>query len=179
MGPRPLADFTQPLEMLQDCHRRIEHFLDVLKKVATQFGDRELNDDARRALEVSLTYFSHAAPRHTADEEQSLFPRMRTSSDPAVQAAIGELDQLESDHRRAECMHQRVDVLGRGWLLNGRLPEKELAELCGLLVELTAIYGKHIRQEEEQVFVMAARALTADDLGRVGEEMRQRRIASA
>jgi hemerythrin-like domain-containing protein len=176
LGDRPLADFSQPLQMLHDCHRRIEHFLDVLSRVAAECGDGELNDDARRALGTALTYFSEAAPRHTADEEQSLFPRMRTSLDPAVQAALIELDRLEADHRRAEDMHERVDALGRRWLAAGTLADAEFAELRSLLEELTAIYTTHIRQEEERVFVAAARALTANDLQKVGEEMRQRRI---
>jgi hemerythrin-like domain-containing protein len=131
LGDRPLANFTQPLEMLQDCHRRIEHFLGVLKKVASQFSVGELSDEARRALEVSLTYFAEAAPRHTADEEESLFPRMRTSPDPAVQAALAELDRLEADHRRAEEMHERVEGISRRWLRAGRLADTELAELRG------------------------------------------------
>lgn len=177
LGGRPLADFTQPLQMLHDCHRRIEHFLEVLRKVAEQFGDRELSDEARRALDKSLVYFSEAAPRHTADEEQSLFPRMRTSSLPAVQTALSELDRLEADHREAEGMHARVETLGRHWLRVGRLNDAEVGEFRSLLDELTAIYAAHIRHEEDHVFVIAERALSADDLRSVGEEMRQRRNA--
>ena len=74
IGQKPLADFSQPLEMMKDCHRRIEHFLDLLQTVVERFGDGELPEEGRRALEASLNYFAHAAPRHTADEEESLFP---------------------------------------------------------------------------------------------------------
>lgn len=175
LGGPPLADFTQPLQMLEDCHRRIEHFLDVLRKVATQFGDGELTDEARRALTVSLTYFSEAAPRHTADEEESLFPRMRASADPTVRAALEELDQLEGDHRRAERLHEQVDVIGRRWLEVGSLASPELAELRKMLDELVAIYAEHIRHEEERVFTMAADAIGDQDLQTIGAEMRRRR----
>jgi len=175
LGGPPLADFNQPLEMLHDCHRRIEHFLDVFKRVAQQFSDSELNEEGRRALEASLTYFSQAAPRHTADEEQSLFPRMRTSADPVVQAALAELDSLEADHRTAEELHEKVDALGRHWLRAGRLTEEEMTRFQAWLDELAAIYAAHIRMEEERVFVMAAQALSAEELQEVGAEMRKRR----
>lgn len=33
LGEKPLATFSEPIEMLKDCHRRIEHFLGVLRKV--------------------------------------------------------------------------------------------------------------------------------------------------
>lgn len=176
LGGRSLADFTQPLEMLQDCHRRIEHFLQLLQKVVDQFGGEELNDEGRRALETSLTYFSHAAPRHTADEEESLFPRMRSSDDPAVGEALAELDGLEADHRRADALHKQVDHIARQWLATGRIDESQRHQLQDLLAELAAIYAAHIRLEDERVFALASRVLTADELQQVGKEMRERRL---
>ncbi len=175
LGGRPLADFNEPLRMLEDCHRRIEHFLDVLRKVADKFGEEELTDEGRRALDSSLTYFAEAAPRHTADEEESLFPRMRQSTDPAVHAALAELERLEADHRRAEVMHKRVDQLGRRWLAAGQLSIAEREEFRELVDGLTAIYAVHIPQEEQRVFTLAARALTASELQQLGDEMRVRR----
>ena len=178
LGGPPLADFSKPLQMLEDCHHRIEHFLQVLEKVAAQFGGKELSDDARRALEVSLTYFAHAAPRHTADEEVSLFPRMRSCSDPDVKAALDELDRLEADHRHAEQMHARVDELGRRWLAAGSLTGDELSEFQHIVADLRSIYAAHIRLEEQRVFKVAAHALNSDDLKSIGEEMRRRRNLS-
>ena len=175
LGAAPLADFSEPLRMLEDCHRRIEHFLDVLRKVATQFATEDLTIEARRALDVALTYFSEAAPRHTADEEESLFPRMRNSTDPAVHAALQELESLETDHRRAEQLHDRVEAIGRRWLHVGRLNDSELAELRTLLDDLSSIYAAHIQQEEQRVFVLAADALSSDQLQTMGQEMRGRR----
>jgi hypothetical protein len=45
-----------------------------------------------------------------------------------------------------------------------------------LLDELSGIYTAHIELEEQRVFVMAAGALTADELQKIGQEMRERRI---
>ena len=51
-------------------------FMNVLQQVAMA-ADRPLADDARNSLETALRYFREAAPKHTADEEESLFPRLR------------------------------------------------------------------------------------------------------
>ena len=89
--------------------------------------------------------------------------------------ALDELDGLESEHRRAEAAHNRVDALGRHWLAAGRLSNNELAELQSLLDELSAIYAAHIRHEEDRVFTLAANLLSNDDLQTMGQEMRDRR----
>ena len=36
-----------------------------------------MTEETRVALESALRYFREAAPKHTADEEESLFPRLR------------------------------------------------------------------------------------------------------
>ena len=92
IGQRPDHGFDEPLGLLSDCHRRIEHFLAVLLTIADQANGQELSADQRRQLEGALTYFSTAAPRHTADEEDSLFPRLEAST-PRGEAS--------SFHRRA------------------------------------------------------------------------------
>lgn len=175
LGDKLLADFNQPIEMLKDCHRRIEHFLGLLSKVNEQFGAGELTDEARRALDASLNYFAKSAPRHTADEEQSLFPCLRSSPSPEVGEAMAELDGLERDHRRAEICHALVDQLARQWLATGRMEQQQRASLRAALDELTALYADHIRLEEQRVFVLASRILSAEQLRTIGTQMRQRR----
>lgn len=36
IGAKPAGDFSNPIELLSDCHRRIERFLGVLATVARQ-----------------------------------------------------------------------------------------------------------------------------------------------
>src|SRR5213595_3170992 len=93
--------FTEPLGLLSDCHRRIEMFIASLSAIA-ELGGQPLNEEGWRALENALRYFREATPKHTADEEQSLFPRLRALSSPEVQSAFSRLDELEGDHRWAE-----------------------------------------------------------------------------
>jgi hypothetical protein len=121
VGDKPLADFNRPLAMMKDCHRRIEDFLAVLRTLVAKFGRCELTDEGRCALQASLDYFVNARPRHTADEEQSLFPRMRSSESADGRVVAAELDLLERDHRRGEACHAAVDQLGRHWLETGRM----------------------------------------------------------
>ncbi len=175
LGDKPLADFSRPLEMMSDCHRRIEHFLDVLNKVDARFGAGELTDEARRALEASLNYFANFAPRHTADEEQSLFPRLRCSQSTEARDALAELDRLERDHRQAEANHALVDRLGRQWLAAGHIDEGPRQSLQRALDELTAMYAAHIQLEEQQVFVVASHMLKPTQLREIGAEMKRRR----
>lgn len=175
LGDKPLAGFGQPIEMLQDCHRRIEHFLDVLCKVESRFGAGELTDEARRALRTSLDYFTTSAPNHTADEEQSLFPRMRCSDDPAALAVMEDLSRLEHDHKHCDAAHAVVDQIGRQWLETGRLAAAERARMRAALDELSLAYAAHIPLEETHVFPVAAQVLQADQLRQVGNEMQARR----
>ena len=82
--------FSDPIGLLSDCHRRVEMFLGALGGVASVM-DRPLTEETRAALESALRYFREAAPKHTADEEESLFPRIRQKHDPNVEAAVKRL----------------------------------------------------------------------------------------
>ncbi|MGE0494368.1 MAG: hemerythrin domain-containing protein [Vulcanimicrobiota bacterium] len=171
IGASPEHDFEQPLGLLSDCHRRIEHFLGVLLKVAREAPPGEtLAEPFRRALEVALTYFREAAPRHTQDEEESLFPRLRRAGGqhPA-------LDTLESDHQEAEAMHYLVDGLASLWLDAGRLQLVQRALLAATLSRLERLYADHIRLEDEGLFPLAAELLDPGQLAEIGREMAQRR----
>jgi hypothetical protein len=97
-------NFADPTGLLSDCHRRVELFLDALGAVA-EVIDRPATEGTSRALESALRYFGQAAPKHTADEEQSLFPRLRQMHDSEIESAFSKLDQLEKEHRWAAPLH--------------------------------------------------------------------------
>ena len=171
------ASFANPLGLLTDCHRRIEMFLRALIVIAQESREGSLNAEQREALEKALTYFRDAAPKHTADEEQSLFPRMRKAGGDEVRAALAQVDALEREHRIADELHARVDRLGQKWLASGTLAADELAQVRTSLGELKNIYDRHIAIEDEQVFPLAKKVLGAEDQKKVGEEMASRRGA--
>ena len=66
-------NFTDLTGLLSDCRRRVEMFLGMLVSVADVL-DKPGTEETNRALESALRYFGQAAPKHTADEEVSLFP---------------------------------------------------------------------------------------------------------
>jgi hemerythrin-like domain-containing protein len=166
--------FDEPLGLLSDCHRRIEHFLTVLEALAGQ-PSHSLTRDQKFEVQEALEYFEHAAPRHTADEERSLFPRLRKSSSPDALKAFETLTRLERDHEIADVHHRAVDELWRRRLALEELPPNEMRELRDRLGVLHAIYKEHIQVEDCELFPAAARILSREELQEVGEEMATRR----
>src|ERR1039458_9187241 len=73
IGTKPDSGFDDPIGMLKDCHRRIEHFLDILFLVAERAHARALTGEERSAVQAALQYFHVGGERHNADEEE--FPR--------------------------------------------------------------------------------------------------------
>jgi hemerythrin-like domain-containing protein len=177
LGAKPDHGFDQPLELLSDCHRRIESFLGMMLRVLERSGNgrNPLSTDERQALEAALTYFDIAAPRHTQDEEQSLFPRMRASADPDAQAALARIASLEADHRRADAQHVAAKALCRRWLDAGPLPQPDRQRLSDLLHDLRQMYTSHIALEDTELFPLAARLLDRQQLRAIGHEMARRR----
>lgn len=167
--------FDQPLGLLTDCHRRIEQFLGVLLTLARTRHGGALAGDERAVAERALQHFQAAAPRHTADEEASLFPRLRGCSGPEADRARRVLDALEADHRVAEQWHAAVHSTFTAWLAAGSLPEAEADGLLKTLEDLQSTYTRHIGIEDRELFPLAGRLLPAEDLEAVGREMAERR----
>jgi hemerythrin-like domain-containing protein len=120
-------------------------------------------------------YFAAASPKHVADEEESLFPRLRQSSDPAAAEGLEMLALLEEDHHRANERHRAVEALAQRWLERGVLDPSDAQALRDHLSALRALYEPHIAVEERELFPAAARLLSADELAQIGCEMAKRR----
>jgi hemerythrin-like domain-containing protein len=175
IGGRADHGFDEPLGLLSDCHRRIEWFLDALLRVSRGERGRPLSDAGRRAMEQALTYFAAAAPRHTADEEESLFPRLRASGSEEATAVLVIVERLEGEHRRADAAHAAVSRLTAPWIETGQLGDAEASELVETLEALQRIYDSHIAIEDREVFPAASRLLSSAQLEGVGREMAERR----
>ncbi|HVN83209.1 MAG TPA: hemerythrin domain-containing protein [Candidatus Binatia bacterium] len=172
----PLAhDFSDPLSVLSDCHRRIEHFLSVLVTVTRQSRGGALDSEQRDALQVSLRYFAEAEPMHTADEEESLFPRLRAAHHAQAPAAIAIANRLTDEHRNVRAHHDRVAALVRRWLDDDSLPSDAIGDLAKDLDALAAIYRRHIPTEDEELLALARGILSAGDVAIIGREMAARR----
>src|ERR1019366_6077909 len=151
-------------------HRRVEMFLGTLQAVA-QVIDQSPAEETSRALASALRYFTQAAPKHTADEEESLFPRLRRLHDPEIESAFSKLKQLEEDHRWAAPLHANVDRLVTQYLPTGSLSSSEVEEFRKDVAHLASMYQQHIRVEESVVFPLAARMLSHAAKMAMAEEM--------
>jgi len=175
IGAKPESNFRDPIGLLADCHRRIERFLSVLVRLAAKANVREpLGGEERIALDTALRYFREAAPKHTRDEEDSLFPRLRSLNSPEVQSALSKMEKLEREHLQMERIHAGVDRLGQEWLAAGTLSPADAARLSELVSGLADTYREHIAVEEREVFPAAA-ALAGSDRTGIGGEMARRR----
>lgn len=172
IGAKPDAGFDDPIGMLHDCHRRIEHFLNIVCVVVNRAQNRALTGEETDAIQAALHYFRTGGPRHNADEEESLFPRMRAAGATDQLEKIG---GLEHDHRDAEETHAKVDSLYSAWIAAGNLPPVQQAELAAATAKLKQLYQQHIELEENVIFPSAAKMLHADAINAMGQEFRDRR----
>jgi len=172
IGARPDSGFDDPIGMLKDCHRRIEHFLNTICAVVERAHARRLSEEEAAAVEAALHYFRVGGKRHSADEEESLFPRMR---EDAALANLPELGKLENEHREANSLHETVGVLCSAWIRVGRLNAANEQQLVSATQRLRRLYAEHIEMEETVVFPRAAAALDGKTIAVIGEEFRARR----
>jgi hemerythrin-like domain-containing protein len=169
-------NFDDPTGLLSDCHRRIEMFLGSLETVAKTI-DQPPSENTRQALLGSLRYFAEAAPKHTADEEESLFPRLRQINNAEIQSAFERMDSLEDDHRYAASLHVEVQRLGTQYLSTGKLSHVDARLFRDAVASLASLYKHHIRIEDELIFPVAAKVLSDAEKKYIAEEMKNRREA--
>ena len=167
-------NFTDPTGLLSDCHRRIEMFLETLA-AAGKVMHEPPSDDTARALQAALVYFRQAAPKHTADEEESLFPRLRGREEAELRSALSTLDRLEKDHDTVSPLHAEVERLAETYLQTGSLSASDREAFRTGVARLQEIYREHIRVEDSMVFPLAARLLTESDKSAIAQEMAGRR----
>jgi Hemerythrin HHE cation binding domain len=119
IGRKLESDYAHPLGMLSDCHRRIERFLALLLSITKEVQGQPLSEEYRTAFATALRYFREGAPKHTCDEEESLYPRLHKS--PEALPVLKQLEDLHEDHAVAEGVHRTVEMLGNRWLVEGTL----------------------------------------------------------
>ena len=174
IGKKPESNFDDPVGMLRDCHKRITCFLDSLAFAAKEFAGLPLPQEIQTSVLNSLRYFREAAPHHNADEEQSLFPRMRSLIKGAQFTSVL-MQCLEGEHRWADSLHELADDVFRKWIVDGSITQAESQRLVTTLSRLQAFYVVHIRQEELVIFPIAEEGLSTAEITAIGVEMATRR----
>lgn len=172
IGARPDSGFDDPIGMLKDCHRRIEHFVKILCVVAQRAAARTMTNEEKEAVQSALSYFRTGGQRHTADEEESLFPRLRGQ---LASDNMKDVNCLQNDHREAYKLHAAVDTLYIEWIELGVLCPDDERRLLLVTRQLEHLYEEHIQVEETIVFPRAAALLDSETLAAIGQEFRVRR----
>jgi hemerythrin-like domain-containing protein len=172
IGAKPDSGFDDPIGMLMDCHRRIEHFLNILCIVAERAHGRALSEDETAAVQAALQYFRVGGKRHNADEEESLFPRLRRQPNDGQ---FDSIQGLEEEHRSADELHRSVETLYTKWISAGFLDNDDDRRLSSSTERLKKLYAGHIQIEEQIVFPRAAQALDSAAIQAIGLEFRERR----
>lgn len=146
-----------PFEQLTRSHRRLEERLRDLLDAARDDGLDEIG--AREVME----FLGRQVKRHEEDEEGSLFPRVANRAD--LTAVIA---GLRAEHASQAALH---DELARA------LGDKPVRphEVRRIAIALEEAYRRHIDVEEAVLFPAARRALSAEDLAAIFDEMQARR----
>jgi hemerythrin-like domain-containing protein len=170
IGAKP-ATIETPIEHLQACHRRIEQRLATLIKAGALLEtDR---GTALAAIAKSMEFLDSNGALHTADEEESLFPRLRAK---LTEEEIQFLDALEADHVEAGVMHAELRLLVNELNFSGSaVPPDTVSRYLECASRLEALYRAHIRAEDERLAPLARRSLTASEIQGISKEMQDRR----
>jgi hemerythrin-like domain-containing protein len=164
----PSATLDSPINHLNACHRRIEERLLTLERVGPHLLDR--TEEALTALQAVFWFFDSSGATHTADEEESFFPRIAAHITPDERQF---LNDLELEHARAEAIY---DELKRHVAGMAKPPtQTDVARYNSLAAELCTLYRQHIKNEDARFPDIATRTLSAADLDAISKEMKLRR----
>ncbi|HEX5012416.1 MAG TPA: hemerythrin domain-containing protein [Planctomycetota bacterium] len=177
---QPQAAVTRPPEarccghhdafaILHDCHEHILERLARLESLGRELTPAtELKEAHLAVLGDVLTFLDTAVAMHSADEEKTLFPRLRQAMGPT--AGHTPMDCMEREHGE----HQAL-LAG----LKRAVVRRDAAAVAREALGVVGSYREHIGREEEVLFPWARRTLTDPVLvQRMTLEMRERRVAA-
>ncbi|MBI2685934.1 MAG: hemerythrin domain-containing protein [Acidobacteria bacterium] len=157
-----------PIEHLNACHRRIEERLDTLERAGRHLQTR--SDEALTAIRSAFRFFDSNGVKHTADEEESFFPRMSAHLAPGERQF---LENLHTEHEQTEGLY--AELTGHVAKMANPPTASDVQRYTELAAALCSLYRQHIRNEDARFPAIAQRILTTDDLTAIGQEMKHRR----
>ncbi|MDH3530228.1 MAG: hemerythrin domain-containing protein [Acidobacteriota bacterium] len=178
IAPIPFkADFSKPLDFLFHCHQKIAANLEALRRATADLHTAQREDLATVAETINgvLTHLSSSGKKHTRDEEESLFPRLRQHKDRGSDEIFEVLGQLESQHKRAASIERSLTNMALALAIADEIGSEKIALFNDLSESLYDLYRPHIQIENEFIFPASAQILTEAELAAAGHEMFQRR----
>jgi pyridoxamine 5'-phosphate oxidase len=169
--PDSAPDFDQPIAVLKHCHDRIRKQLATLDKLLPHLAAHGADEQARQAAAAVMKYFDKAAPLHHEDEEQDLFPMLKSSAQGEDAELLGQLGPLILDeHRQMDAMwqglHEQLRAIADGSA--ALLRESDVRRFADM-------YHAHMEREEGHIAPMAKRLFSAAQMAQLGQAMQLRR----
>lgn len=174
----PSGGFDEPLELWLACHERVRRFCLLLERLRRHVEEHGADMEATSSATSIRRYFNEAAPRHHADEEIDLFPRLLkrlaerpTPIDAAEAARVrSAIHTLTAEHRANETVWAALDAT---------LAQIELGVAArldaGQVDAFGRTYRQHIEVEESVVMLAMQHHFSAADWEDVGAAMAKRR----
>ncbi len=163
--------FREPIDYLFADHYRQRIVCKHLDQIALDPG----TDQVARLAEAVLGFLERDLPLHIADEEQDLFPRLRTRCEP-VDQIDGILTQLFEEHARGQELGLHLST-GLRRLAEGDPSAKDDAFLKAAS-SFAESQRRHFALEETSVLPLARKRLLPNDLAELGRSMAARRTAA-
>ncbi len=158
--------FDHPLEMLRACHGKILRQCDTLNKMPEHLVNKGCDAQIQQAAQGILRYFDTAGQFHHQDEEEDLFPVLRTIT--GMNTAL--LDRLLAEH---------IVMLSAWTALRPTLQQLAEGNETTLPDTLTypfiTAYTDHIAIENGELLPMAEQLLNQQQLIKLGRKMAERR----
>lgn len=173
-------DMPAFLKKLMDDHKRIRTALESFESVLSQLQDEGLrpDKDVDARLRTFFAFLDDEIVRHNLEEQRILFPLLQERLIEKGEHSRGEdrrtaVDMLENDHARVmQLAAVAFNFLG----LAARLPDAAsravvldaALEQGRALIELLRL---HMFREDNVVFALAAKHLSADEFGNMERRM--------
>jgi hemerythrin-like domain-containing protein len=159
------------VDMLLACHQRIRNFTGLAVRLADAHAAAA--PEIANAADAVHRYYSIALPLHEADENDSVYPRLRRNLTDARERES--LQAMVDQHGPIDEVVARLLPL---WAEVKNAPDR-LPSLAPKLradaARLQELWREHLDLEEEIVFPLIRARLTNDDLKAIHSEMKQRR----
>lgn len=170
-SPQPSRAPSGPVEMLQECHHRIRHFVQLSRTLA-EAQQAPLAQVAEAADHI-FRYFSQSLPLHEADENETLFPRVRKYSEYGSPLREAAKAMVEQHHAIEELVFELAAVCGAVRREPERLPALS-SQLQHTSEALDHVFSAHLHMEETVIFPALAQ-FPAEELKAMTNEMQRRR----
>jgi iron-sulfur cluster repair protein YtfE (RIC family) len=159
------------VEMLQACHDRIRHFLQLSRTLADD--PKAPPAQVAEAAAALFRYFNESLRLHEADENETLFPRLRNASiaaQPLREAAHAMVEQHHPIDELVSELVQFCKVIQR----NPEMLPSISEQFKHVTAALQQMFEEHLRMEEAVIFPAVAQFPTGE-LEAMVREMQQRR----